>query len=67
MIDESISVQEGDLPIEKDRDHLVKSLKHEIEMLQAKIEAIYEEMEKLDQVKEVMQNHNIRHLIATKH
>jgi tetratricopeptide (TPR) repeat protein len=28
---------------------------------------LFPEMEKLEQVKEVMQNHNIKHLIATKH
>jgi predicted RNase H-like nuclease (RuvC/YqgF family) len=66
MIDESISAQEGDLPLEKERDHLVKSLRHEIEILQAKMEAIYEEMEKLDQEVEFWQKQSQQHIAEIK-
>lgn len=45
---EKISAQKGSIP-EEEQDQMTLSLKHENEMLQAKIEAIYEEMNKLNQ------------------
>ncbi|MFX0121007.1 MAG: DUF460 domain-containing protein [Candidatus Hodarchaeota archaeon] len=51
MIHGKIRTQKS-IEAEEDQDQLTVSIKHENEMLQAKIEAIYEEMDKLD--KEVL-------------
>ncbi|MHA2327712.1 MAG: DUF460 domain-containing protein [Candidatus Hodarchaeales archaeon] len=47
MIQEQLAVQEGSV-VEKDQESLINSFKHEISMLQAKIDIFYEEMDKLD-------------------
>ncbi|MHA2243348.1 MAG: DUF460 domain-containing protein [Candidatus Hodarchaeales archaeon] len=48
MIRGKINAQKG-VVAEEEQDNLILSLKHENKMLRAKIEAIYEEMNKLDQ------------------
>ncbi len=66
IIDERISVQEGDSSLKKEDENIVRSLKHEIDMLQTKIEVIYEELEKLDQEAEFWKKQYQEKSIETK-
>lgn len=55
VVNGRISTQGGNAALDLTKDHILTSMKHENELLQSKIEVIYEEMDKLDQEVEFWQ------------
>jgi predicted RNase H-like nuclease (RuvC/YqgF family) len=55
VVDGRISAQDGKSTLDLSKDHIFASMKHENELLQSKVEAFYEEMDKLDQEVEFWQ------------